>query len=88
MRFERSISTVDSHTQGNPTRVVVGGFPHIPGKTMMEKMKYVRENLDDLVTGILWEPRGHDDMFVAIITPPTIAEADLGIIGAKHRDHA
>ena len=80
MRFEKLISAVDSHTQGNPTRVVVGGFPYIPGKTMMGKVKYVRENLDDLVTGILWEPRGHDDMFVAIVTPPTNSRADLGII--------
>jgi len=80
MRFERSISAVDSHTQGNPTRVVVGGFPYIPGKTMMEKLNYVKENYDDLVTGILWEPRGHDDMFIAIVTPPTSPGADFGII--------
>ena len=80
MRFEKLISAVDSHTQGNPTRVVVGGFPHIPGKTMMEKLNHVKDHYNDLVTGILWEPRGHDDMFVAIVTPPTAAEADLGII--------
>jgi proline racemase len=80
MRFEKSISTVDSHTQGNPTRVVVGGFPYIPGKTMMEKLNYVKDKYDDLVTGILWEPRGHDDMFVAIVAPPTNPRADLGII--------
>jgi proline racemase/trans-L-3-hydroxyproline dehydratase len=60
--------------------VVVGGFPHIPGKTMMEKLNHVKEHYDDLVTGILWEPRGHDDMFVAIVTPPTSPGADLGII--------
>ena len=80
MRFENLISAVDSHTQGNPTRVVVGGFPYIAGKTMMEKLNYVKQNYDDLVTGILWEPRGHDDMFVAIVTPPTSPGADLGII--------
>ena len=80
MRFERSISAVDSHTQGNPTRVVVGGFPYIPGKTMMEKLNHVKEHHDDLVTGILWEPRGHDDMFIAIVTSPTSVGADLGII--------
>lgn len=80
MRFERSIWAVDSHTQGNPTRVVVGGFPHIPGKTMMEKLNHVKENYDDLVTGILWEPRGHDDMFIAIVIPPISPGADLGII--------
>ena len=80
MRFEKLISAVDSHTQGNPTRVVVGGFPHIPGETMMEKLNHVKEHYDDLVTGILWEPRGHDDMFVAIVTPPANPRADLGII--------
>jgi proline racemase len=80
MKFEKLISAVDSHTQGNPTRVVVGGFPPIPGKTMMEKLNYVSKNFDDLVTSILWEPRGHDDMFVSIVTPPTTPQADLGII--------
>lgn len=80
MRFEKLISAVDSHTQGNPTRVVVGGFPYVPGKTMMEKLNYVKERHDDLVTGILWEPRGHDDMFVAIVTPATNPRADLGIL--------
>lgn len=53
MRFEKLISIVDSHTQGNPTRVVVGGFPCIRGKTMMERLNYVKENFDDLVTSIL-----------------------------------
>ena len=54
--IERIIYVVDTHTQGNPTRVVIGGFPYIPGKTMIEKMNYVREHLDDLVNGIIWEP--------------------------------
>lgn len=47
---------------------------------MMERLNYVKENFDDLVTSILWEPRGHDDMFVSIVTPPTVPQADLGVI--------
>jgi len=80
MRIERIIHVVDTHTQGNPTRVVIGGFPYIPGKTMIEKMNYVKKYLDDLVNGIIWEPRGHDDMGAAIIVPPVSQEADLGVI--------
>jgi len=80
MKFIRSISVVDSHTQGNPTRVVTGGFPIIYGKTMVEKMSYVKNNLDDIVTGIQWEPRGHDDIFLTIITSPVNSKADLGVI--------
>jgi len=80
MKFTNSISVVDSHTQGNPTRVVIGGLPPILGETMIEKMTYVRDNLDNLITGIQWEPRGHDDIFLTIITPPISPEADFGVI--------
>lgn len=80
MKFTNSISVVDSHTQGNPTRVVIGGLPPILGKTMIDKMNYVRSNLDDLVTGIQWEPRGHDDIFLTIITSPVNPEANFGVV--------
>lgn len=80
MKFTKSISVVDSHTQGNPTRVVIGGLPPIFGKNMIEKMNYVKNNLDDIVTGIQWEPRGHDDIFLTIITNPGNSKADLGVI--------
>jgi len=80
MKFKRALYVVDSHTEGMPTRVVVGGFPRIYGRSMIEKMNYVKNNLDKLITSILWEPRGHDDMFVAILTSPSSEEADLGVI--------
>ena len=38
------ITAIDAHTGGNPERVVTGGIPHIPGKTMVDKMKYVHDN--------------------------------------------
>lgn len=61
---------VDSHTGGEPTRVVVGGLPNIPGKTVEERMSYFREHLEDLRTLLIYEPRGHAAMVAVILTPP------------------
>lgn len=80
MKFSRSIHAVDSHTMGEPTRVVVGGVPQIPGKTMPEKKKYLEDHLDYLRTAIMLEPRGHNDMFGSIVTTACNPEADFGII--------
>lgn len=80
MKSERTIFAVDSHTMGEPTRIVVGGVPNIPGKTMPEKKAYLEEHLDWVRTAIMLEPRGHNDMFGSIVTQPTTEEADLGII--------
>lgn len=80
MIFSKGLQAVDSHTMGEPTRVVTGGIPHIPGKTMPEKKQYLTDNLDYIRTAIMLEPRGHTDMFGSIITAPTMEEADFGII--------
>jgi len=80
MKIERIIHTIDGHTEGEPVRVVVGGFPYIPGKSMVQKMHYVKNNLDNVVTAILWEPRGHDQMYTAILVPPVSEGADFGVI--------
>lgn len=80
MQFIRIINAVDSHTMGEPTRIVTGGIPAIPGKTMLDKKMYLEENLDHFRSGIMLEPRGHNDMFGAIITSPISEEADLGVI--------
>lgn len=86
MRFEKAISVVDSHTAGMPTRVVIGGFPYVPGNSMFAKMRYARENLDDMFTSILWEPRGHDDMVISVIFSPVDGRADLGVV--RYEYHA
>lgn len=80
MIFEKSLNIIDSHTMGEPTRVVVSGLPVIPGKNMIEKKKYLVENYDYIRTMLMHEPRGHRDMFGAIITEPTREEADFGVI--------
>lgn len=80
MKFNRGIHAIDSHTMGEPTRIVTGGIPNIKGNTMAEKKAYLEENLDHLRTAIMLEPRGHNDMFGSIITQPCVSEADFGII--------
>ena len=74
MRFVKSIQAVDSHTMGEPTRIVTGGIPSIKGNTMPEKKAYLENNMDYIRTAIMHEPRGHKDMFGSIITAPTKEE--------------
>jgi proline racemase len=78
--FEYSFTVVDSHTVGEPTRIVLGGLPELKGSTMIEKKKYFVENYDFIRTALMFEPRGHRDMFGALITEPVHEEADFGII--------
>lgn len=80
MFVERFISVVDSHTGGDPTRIMVGGLPFIKGKTMIEKAEYFEKNFDNIRKMLLREPRGHRDMFGAALVEPVTENADLGII--------
>jgi proline racemase len=73
----RRVTTIDMHTGGEPLRVVVDGLPPIEGTTVLEKRRYFRDNYDHLRTGLMWEPRGHADMYGAVIMPS--ADADLDV---------
>lgn len=77
---QRVIKTIDSHTMGEPTRVVYDGFPPLPGNTMMEKKVFLTEHYDHLRSALMLEPRGHRDMFGALLTEPVHEEADVGVI--------
>lgn len=74
------IETVESHTGGEPLRVIVDGFPEIEGDTILEKRRDARENHDHLRTALMWEPRGHADMYGAILTDPVTADGDIGVL--------
>lgn len=80
MIFSKGIHAIDSHTAGEATRIVIGGIPHVPGKTMPEKKAYLEQNMDHIRTAIMLEPRGHNDMFGSFIVAPTMDEADFGVI--------
>jgi len=74
------IKTIDMHTGGEPLRVIVDGFPEIKGDTVLEKRRYLKENLDDYRKALMLEPRGHADMYGCLIVPPNDDRADFGII--------
>jgi proline racemase len=74
------IHTVDMHTEGEPLRIIVKGYPDIPGKTILERRNYALRNLDQLRTALMWEPRGHADMYGGIITPAVSDQADFGVL--------
>ena len=74
------ITTIDCHTAGEPFRVVTGGYPDLPGDTMLGRRRFAKENLDHLRTALMWEPRGHADMYGCIVTPPVSPQADIGVL--------
>jgi proline racemase len=80
MNFTKTYTTIDLHTAGEPLRVVTAGVPRIPGKTMLGKRRYAKENLDYIRKTLMWEPRGHGDMYGAYTTEPTTEQADMGVI--------
>ena len=74
------ISTIDMHTGGEPLRIIVSGYPEIKGDTILAKRRYVREHLDHLRKLVMFEPRGHYDMYGAVIVQPHSEMADLGVL--------
>ncbi|MFE9392191.1 proline racemase family protein [Streptomyces sp. NPDC006784] len=80
MRSVRSLSAVDSHTEGMPTRVVTGGVPPIPGATMAERRRWAVAHLDELRRFLVDEPRGHPAMSGALLQPPLHPQADWGVV--------
>ncbi|GAB2555464.1 proline racemase family protein [Kribbella endophytica] len=80
MRSVRTLSAIDSHTEGMPTRVITGGVGVIPGATMEERRQYFMAHDDDLRLFLMNEPRGHSAMSGAILQPPTRPDADWGVL--------
>ena len=80
MHFTKTYTTIDLHTAGEPLRIVTAGIPRILGKTILEKRRYIKENLDYIRKTLMWEPRGHADMYGAYITEPVTDAADFGTI--------
>ena len=71
---------VDSHTEGEPTRVVVDGWPQPVGATMAERRDDLRERYDHLRRAVVCEPRGHDAVVGALLTPPVEPGSPAGIV--------
>ena len=74
------IETIDAHTAGEPLRLIVSGFPPVKGKTILEQREYVRKKHDRLRRALMLEPRGHADMYGALLTPPEHEGSHAGVL--------
>lgn len=80
MHFSRTISTIDAHAAGEPLRIITAGVPPLAGATILERRKFMAEHYDDLRRVLLFEPRGHADMYGAILMPPVTPTANYGVL--------
>jgi proline racemase len=74
------ITTVDAHAAGEPLRIITGGLPDLQGDTILERRRYMQRHYDHIRKALMWEPRGHCDMYGCVLTQPVTAEADLGVL--------
>ena len=72
--------TLEAHAAGEPLRILLAGLPEISGETILERRCFVRDHLDHIRTALMWEPRGHADMYGCIVVPPATADADFGVL--------
>src|SRR5207302_4052056 len=74
------ITAIDAHAAGEPLRIITGGLPELPGATILERRRYMQEHLDHVRRSLMWEPRGHRDMYGCVVTQKATPEADMGVL--------
>lgn len=72
-----TVKTIEMHTAGEPLRIITSGLPALEGRTVLEKRADFRARFDHLRTGTMWEPRGHADMYGAVVTKSLDADFDV-----------
>ena len=76
----QTLTTIDAHTEGEPLRIILDGYPEVPGDNILAKRRYLQSELDHLRQVLMYEPRGHADMYGALLTEPTTEGSDFGIL--------
>ena len=74
------LTAIDAHTAGEPLRLITGGLPPLGGRTILEKRRHFREAFDNLRTALMWEPRGHADMYGCVLTEPERPDSHCGVL--------
>lgn len=82
------IKTIESHTGGEPLRIIVDGLPDLEGETILERRRRMQDEYDNLRSALMWEPRGHADMYGAILTEPVTDEADVGVLFTTNKGYS
>jgi proline racemase len=76
----RSFRTIDAHTAGEPLRLIVDGWPEPEGATMLARRDFAKRTQDRFRRALMLEPRGHADMYGALLTPPEREGSDTGVL--------
>jgi proline racemase len=74
------VETLDLHCAGEPLRLIRSGYPAVPHLPIGERRAWVRQHADQLRRALLHEPRGHRDMYGAVLLPPHRADADIAVL--------
>ncbi|XP_069494995.1 trans-3-hydroxy-L-proline dehydratase [Ambystoma mexicanum] len=74
------LSVVDMHTGGEPVRILISGLPQIRGSTLLTKRRYVSDSMDSVRCVLMWEPRGHRDMYGVLLVESELPEAHFGVL--------
>ena len=74
------VETIDAHTEGEPLRVIVAGFPELAGDTVLARRRTARADYDEIRRALMWEPRGHADMYGCLVMPPVTAGSDFSVL--------
>jgi len=80
MRTVRVLTTMEAHAGGEPLRIITSGVPPLRGRTILERRREMLQEHDDVRRALMWEPRGHADMYGALLTPPVTDDADYGVL--------
>ncbi|MXW68081.1 MAG: proline racemase [Gemmatimonadales bacterium] len=74
------IETIDAHTEGEPLRIIVAGFPELQGDTVLARRRVARADHDEVRRALMWEPRGHADMYGCLVMPPVRPGSDFSVL--------
>ena len=74
------IHTIEAHTGGEPLRVILSGYPSIDASSILKMRKELLLKHDYLRRVLMWEPRGHSDMYGALLVKPELPTSDIGVI--------
>ena len=75
-----TVQVMDLHTAGEPLRLIRSGFPDVPSMPVLERRQWVKDNADHVRRALMFEPRGHKDMYGAILLPPYNDYADMTVL--------
>lgn len=79
-RARSTIETIDLHAGGEPLRLIRSGYPRVPLAPILERRRWAREHADDARRSLMFEPRGHRDMYGAVLLPPHRDDADIAVL--------